>query len=809
MNQLKFQMILFSFLISVFSLFGQDAALSDSALPTSYLHELLIISKENAQDNAIITGQNSVLEKLKMKMDIGKSLLASGFDSATTHSAILQLDEWNQIASEGILDSKSGTPLEANILISSIILNELLTLSDNLNTRLNTTRLSFEIAQRDIDSLSTLDILYKSPKDTALIHAYLPQIITRQSDAITVSIALKNALTYLQKLQSDALHLRFNIESNLKGIEKLHQSRIIGGTGIETESGYIHGKNYGEIITWSMNKVILALGFYISNHFSEVVLAIFSILLLWYFLVVTRKTALKFLSQETVNQLYPLKHSVITATVSVCNIFLFLFENPPFVFYGGILLLSYTQLAFLLHKNMDRYWARWFIILGILFLVSFLGNLLLLHHRTNDVIFFALAALSLFFGWKGLRRIRSYPDDKLVSFLKWFLVLFITIEGFALLLGVLGYTASLKRLSIAGLLSTVTIITMVSTMRMFFKMFVISMEIYKRSGENTLSVNSDRFTEMMPRWLFPVAVIGWIFVNTHYFYLLHLLVDPFISFFSTVYNIGSFTFTFGSIILLFGIIFLSTIIARILSFMLSESDVARSDRAGKSRNDRSSWVLLLKIGIISLGIIIAFAAAGIPFDKITIIISALSVGIGFGMQTLINNLVSGLIIAFEKPIRVDDVVEVAGKNGRMKSIGIRSSIVSTWDGSDVIIPNGDLLNQHLTNWTLGNTSARFEIVVGVAYGTNLGEASSLIHDLITKTEGILKYPAPSVLFSNFGDSAISISIRFWVPDYASGLSVKSKLIIDLDTVFREHKISIPFPQQDVFIKNLPPPLKGS
>jgi small-conductance mechanosensitive channel len=223
----------------------------------------------------------------------------------------------------------------------------------------------------------------------------------------------------------------------------------------------------------------------------------------------------------------------------------------------------------------------------------------------------------------------------------------------------------------------------------------------------------------------------------------------------------------------------------------------------KKGPELGSWVLLLRITIICLGLLIAFASAGIALDRITIIISALSVGIGFGMQTLIINLVSGIILAFEKPISVGDVVEVAGKTGKMKSIGFRSSLVTTWDGADVVIPNGDLLNQHLTNWTLGNSKARFEIIVGVAYGTNLEEVHQLVIDLLHTQDHVLRYPQPLVVFKEFGSSSIDMNIKFWVGDYTTGITVKSDLIIAIDKLFKEKNIVIPFPQQDVYVKSLP------
>ena len=164
------------------------------------------------------------------------------------------------------------------------------------------------------------------------------------------------------------------------------------------------------------------------------------------------------------------------------------------------------------------------------------------------------------------------------------------------------------------------------------------------------------------------------------------------------------------------VLIISSFISKIVSFLAS--DKRQSLTNGKT-NKIGSWLLLIRILIICIGIIIAFSSAGIPMNQFTIIISALSVGIGFGLQTLVNNLVSGIIIAFEKPVNLDDIIEIGGQTGQMKSIGLRSSVVTTYDGADVIIPNGDLLNQHMTNWTMGTAKRRYDINIGVAYGSDL------------------------------------------------------------------------------------------
>jgi len=200
-------------------------------------------------------------------------------------------------------------------------------------------------------------------------------------------------------------------------------------------------------------------------------------------------------------------------------------------------------------------------------------------------------------------------------------------------------------------------------------------------------------------------------------------------------------------------------------------------------------------------VLLAFAAAGIPMDRLAIILGALSVGIGFGLQSLINNLVSGLILAFEKPINVGDVVEFGGQSGTMKSIGFRSSIITTWEGADVIIPNGNLLNEQMINWTMGNSSRRVEIVTGVAYGTDLEKTKKLLLDLLAADKRITAFPKPSVLIKELNSGAIELRILFWIEHYSTWIQTKSDMIETIDQAFKKEGIKIPNPSQDLNIRS--------
>jgi potassium-dependent mechanosensitive channel len=155
--------------------------------------------------------------------------------------------------------------------------------------------------------------------------------------------------------------------------------------------------------------------------------------------------------------------------------------------------------------------------------------------------------------------------------------------------------------------------------------------------------------------------------------------------------------------------------------------------------------------------------------------------------------VSGLILAFEKPINVGDVVEFGGQSGTMKSIGFRSSIITTWDGADVIIPNGKLLNEHIINWTRSNSNRRVEIQTVVAYGTDLTKTKKLLLDLLSSDERIVPFPKPLVLIQDLNSNTIAIRVLFWIENYAAWSRIKSDMIEVIDEAFKKVGIAIPSP----------------
>jgi len=220
---------------------------------------------------------------------------------------------------------------------------------------------------------------------------------------------------------------------------------------------------------------------------------------------------------------------------------------------------------------------------------------------------------------------------------------------------------------------------------------------------------------------------------------------------------------------------------------------------GVDHEDKAS--LVISYCLVAIGIFLALAAAGIGLDRISIFVGAFGVGIGFGLQNIANNLISGIILAAERPIQVEDIIEVKEQVGVVKKIGFRSSIIRTYDGADIIVPNGDLISQEVTNWTHTDKRRRIEILVGVAYGTDLQMVKELLEKTISEHKLVVRQPNPLVFFTGFGNSSLDFRMLVWTHHIDQWIGIKSDICMAIDLAFKENGIEIPFPQRDLHLRS--------
>jgi potassium efflux system protein len=236
-------------------------------------------------------------------------------------------------------------------------------------------------------------------------------------------------------------------------------------------------------------------------------------------------------------------------------------------------------------------------------------------------------------------------------------------------------------------------------------------------------------------------------------------------------------------------------------YLPSICDAALFPRVRWDAGLRYTFLTLSRYVLIFLALWWGLSTVHMNWSSIQWIVAAVSVGVGFGLQEIVSNFVSGLILLLERPIRVDDIVTVGDQTGTVKRITIRATAIQNADNQTVIIPNKEFIAHRVTNWTLGDTYVRLVLYVGVAYGSNM----DLVQRLLTETVGshprVLTTPPPAIFLRAFGDHALQWEISCFVPRPQDRTPTAHELLLQIDQVFRQHAIAIPFPQQDVHLRS--------
>ena len=254
------------------------------------------------------------------------------------------------------------------------------------------------------------------------------------------------------------------------------------------------------------------------------------------------------------------------------------------------------------------------------------------------------------------------------------------------------------------------------------------------------------------------------------------------------------------------------LIATLWVSRLTRHAIDRVSAVQKTKELATIYVIkkLTHYSILTLGVIIALSALGFNFQNLAIILGALSVGIGFGLQNVVNNFLCGLIILFGRNIKVGDLVELeSGQWGRVTEVKVQSTSIHTYRGVDVIVPNAVLIGNKVMNWTRKNPYQRMHISFSVAYGSDKEYVEKVVLEAVAKMpisqQRLAHHPSPQVWLTKFGDSALEMELVVWVnllTSHGRG-SITATFLWEIDTALREAGITIPFPQRDLHLKDMP------
>jgi small-conductance mechanosensitive channel len=268
---------------------------------------------------------------------------------------------------------------------------------------------------------------------------------------------------------------------------------------------------------------------------------------------------------------------------------------------------------------------------------------------------------------------------------------------------------------------------------------------------------------------------------------------------SSGFDLGSQRISVGLLIVAVGLFFGSFLISWVVQKLFVGGALAKH-KVGTGV--KISIARLIHYALISIGFFLALLALGFELTKLTIVVSAFGIGIGFGLQTIVNNFVCGLILLFERPVRVGDYIEIGGKWVNIKRIGLRSTTVLTMERADVIIPNSDLITNQVTNWTLTDQYVRRVIQVGVAYGSDVPLVMDTLMKCATSNSNVMIMPEPQVFFRKFGESSLDFELRICIENVSNRYQIESDIHQEIDRSFRQAGIVIAFPQRDLHVRDI-------
>jgi len=449
-----------------------------------------------------------------------------------------------------------------------------------------------------------------------------------------------------------------------------------------------------------------------------------------------------------------------------------------------ITVLTFTFLMVLKGKFAKKE-IRWWLGLTILYVFILLINNFLNNGFFIRIIALLLNLIAFFFCYS----LRSYfrRNNSRIKIKKVVFLLFIIFNLLAIGMNVYGKVVYSKSLSISSIVGLVQYICLIGFIQVIKDAFSLQFEVSEKAGGFFKSVTKLKAQITLKKVLNFIALILWftvLFINLG---LIRYVLNGLNIFISEPHSVGGISFTWGNIFLFILIIAISNWFQKHLPLFFSDS----SNKAYSTVPEtQGSKIALLRLIIVIGGCLFGVGALGISMDKLTIILGALSVGIGLGLQNIFNNFVSGVILIFDKPFRIGDFVELADKKGRVQDIGIRSSTLITQEGAEIIIPNGDFLSGRLVNWTLSKSYSKSGITIKVSSNSDIDRIIKLVEEEACGIEYTKKDVPIEILYSNITPDSVDLRVNCWIDNIYNEQLFKSKLLQVLFARFKREEIEI-------------------
>jgi potassium efflux system protein len=493
---------------------------------------------------------------------------------------------------------------------------------------------------------------------------------------------------------------------------------------------------------------------------------------------------------------YIYKDALLSPLLITAAIIPYFYSHPPVVCLECFFLAAIIVSLLLTRKEHNKT----FQFLRQLFFITLIygaSNLFIQISNIDRYVVFILSIASIAIAWPYLKKVKTEPDEHLPG-TPLTIKIFIGLHVLSLLLNITGRFSLAKIIGVTAVFNLWLLVILYLAIQIILQCLYLQFQTKKDADSIINWIDYTLVEKKFKSILVTVAAVLWAFTLLQNLNIDDYVTDNLKDLLNESRTVGGSSFTFGGFVIFIAVIWLSSITSRVISYFYDVSAQRVTDLSVLKKKNRTS-ALLIRLGVFSIGFLLAVAASGFPLEKLTIIISAFGIGIGFGLQNIVNNLVSGLILAFEKPIQIGDIIEVGNRSGTMKEIGIRSSKILTSEGSEVIIPNGDLISQHVVNWTLSNSNRRVELLIATAYGADINKVKDLLKTMLTSRDDIMTAPGPSVYLASVSETSVDFKIFFWAADISTTNELKSRVLADIHETLKREEIAIPSGQKDVYL----------
>ncbi|MCX6268939.1 MAG: mechanosensitive ion channel [Bacteroidetes bacterium] len=460
-----------------------------------------------------------------------------------------------------------------------------------------------------------------------------------------------------------------------------------------------------------------------------------------------------------------------------------IFVHPPHAFMEFILIGLTFTVTMLTLKNYPKINKTLLILLITAFMILYLINFFVTPTFAGRLIYSA-SILLLFPIYLIYKQLPSYAlkHEKMVKGLLLFLGVHL-VSGWILVL--LGYYTLGRSIILSGY--SLLIISMILRIAIFTLLDYIEIMAYFFNKQvKTVKIDT-KFVHRKTKPLLILSAI--IFIMVAYLYNMNvfdLVKSQVENFLLTPRKIGDANFTLMSILLFFISVYLSFVVATLIRYTFEP----QHDHAVKKRSNLGSYLLLLRLLVLCTGFAVGILVSGLALTNFAIFIGAMGVGIGFGLQNIVSNLISGLIIAFERPFVVGDVLDFGNETGKIKEIGLRATMVSNSEGADILIPNNNLLSDNLKNWTISNKQRFIELKVLTTQQANPVQVIEIIGNILCDEANIIKARS-LVLLSDINETGLVFSVKLLITDLSNGSKIRSKLLTDIYAEFARNDIRFP------------------